>query len=201
MKVLAGNLPYAYRATDIDGMDPKWRKEFESEVADGNFLRGGTSLLLHGKGAEKAAMQWLACLLLAGYEAYRVTPLEIMRRMAGLPVAGDNEGRKEEFENAECIFIDDFFSSVVVSDEMSYLFIWFFTEAIKAGVTLVIATDDKEPELELYGPVVGDIIEETFEVVHGNAAQAKKSSNSAKASGKRKRSDGGPSSVVSDTDA
>lgn len=187
MKVLAGNLPYAHVKTDIDAMDPRWRKEFEAEVNEGNFLRGGKSLLLHGDGAENASMQWLACLLLAGYQAYRVTPLEVMRRMAGLPIAGDNDGRKDEFENAECIFIDDFFSSIVVSDEMSYLFIWFFTEAVKAGVTLVIAYDDNEPELELYGPVVGDLIENTFEVVHGTPSKTKTRKTSSKRDGKNSR--------------
>lgn len=199
MKVLRGNLPYAYQKADIDNMPVRWKYDFEAEVEDGNFLRGGTSLLLHGKRATDAAMHWLACLLLADYEVYRATPLEIMRRMAGQPVAGDDEGRKRQFEDAECIFIDDFFSDVVVSEDMRYLFVWYIIEASKAGIVFVIASDDKSPELEQYGPVVGDLIENTFEVIHGDAASPKaKEKRSAR--GKRKRTDGGASVVVGNSD-
>lgn len=171
-----GNLPYELRDTTLESISDNWRKEFQAEVADNNFLRGGKSILLLGEGAEVASRQWLACLLRGGFNAYRATPYEIARRVAGLPVAWDTESRKLMFDDAETILIDDFFfdHSDGLSSEDAYRIWWYMLEVIRDGAVVILACDkEKIDTINCYPDYVWEFVEETFEVIRGDNSQAK----------------------------
>jgi len=175
MITLAGNLPYAYKDISINDLSENVRGEFESEVADGNFLRGGKSLILTGPLSDHAARQWIACLLLGGFNAYRATPVEIVRRAAGLPILGDDDNRASEFINAETMFIDDFFEHPSWGEDNAQLFTWFVREQYRNGVVLLIATEHKEKaNLNVHGSAIGDMIENNFEVINGTGGKENK---------------------------
>lgn len=171
-----GNLPYEFRDTTLDDVTPEWRKEFEAEVKDGNFLRGGKSVLLIGDGAEHASRQWLACLLRANFSAYRITPYEIVRRVDCLPVPWDTDTRKAMFDEAECFLIDDFFfdhDDGMTSGE-AYRVWWFMQEAVRDGAVLIIASNkEKIDTTNCYPDYLWEFVEETFEVIRGTNPQAK----------------------------
>jgi hypothetical protein len=171
MKPLPGNLPYAYKDTTLESVSPAWRKEFEAEIADGNFLRGGKSLLLVGEGAQEASRQWLACLLRAGFPAYRVTPYEAVRRVSALPVLRDNEDRAHQFNDAECYLVDDLLDEP--GEGEPYKLLLFLRESTRDGAVLVAATDNEKLESDSLPDYVWEFVEENFEVVRGNSAEAK----------------------------
>ncbi len=176
MRHSPGNLPYEYRNTSLGDVQAAWRDEFEAEVADGNFLRGGKSIMLLGDGAEVASRQWVACLLVAGFRVYRLTPHEAIRRMSGLPVSWDSESRKMEYDEAECYLIDDFFfdHSDGMSSADAYLLWLFLLEASRDGRVLLIASDkEKIDEINCYPDYVWELVEETFEVIRGNQSKKK----------------------------
>lgn len=169
-----GNLPYEFRDTTLKDVADNWRKEFEAEVKDNNFLRGGKSLMLLGAGAEHASRQWLACLLRANFRAYRATPFEIVRRVSGLPVPWDDETKKAMFEEAECILIDDFFfdHDDGLSAGDAYRLWWFMLEAVRDGAVLVVASNNEKIDtINCYPDYVWEFVEETFEVIRGSKTE------------------------------
>jgi hypothetical protein len=175
MKPLPGNLPYAFRDTTIESVSPAWVKEFNAEIADDNFLRGGKSILLCGEGAEHAARQWLACLLRAGFPAYRVTPFEAVRRISALPVLRDNEDRAYQFSVAECYLIDDLFEDhgEGLTPADSYRLLLFMRESIRDGAVLIAASDNEKLESDSLPDNVWEFVEENFEVIRGSNSEAK----------------------------
>lgn len=162
------NIPFRHiNVTDIDSMDSKWRKEFEQEVAEGSFVRGGKSFVLVGEGATLAHEQWAACLSLINMPVYFMTANELKKRVKGELVLRDTEDVRAAFEEAEAWFIADFFKGEWSPEDSEILF-WTLTEAINDGVVIVIATDSEKAATGLYQyePIV-DLCEQAFEAING----------------------------------
>lgn len=177
MKALSGNLIYEHRMAGIPDIAQPWRGEFEAEVADNNFLRGGKCMLLCGAGAEVSLRQWGACLMRGGYKVYRITPLEIVRRVNAQPVLCDNDTRKDEFDAAECFLIDDLFFNHTFAEGDAYRLWWFMQEMVRDGAVLVAANETDTVEIpDCYPDYLGAFVEETFEVIRGNKSEVKKAS-------------------------
>ena len=184
-----GNLPYDLRDTTLEDIEPRWRKEFQSEVEDGNFLRGGKSVMLVGEGACQAARQWLACLIRANFKAYRITPFEIVRRMSGLSVVWDTDTRKTMFEEAECFLVDDFFfdHDDGITGEDAYLIWMFLQEALRDGAVIILASDSEKIGSINYCPdYVWELVENSLEVIRVNKPEAQTNRNGIQ---KRKKAD------------
>lgn len=187
MSYRRGNVRATHTRIDIDKLEEPWKAHFEAEVAANNFVAGADakSLLLCGPSAEEEAEKWVSCLLLAGIEAYRTTPTEILRRMNGQYIPRNTEARNEEFEHAECYVICDMFSAErALGEHDQDTLSWFIKEAQRDGIVLVLATDDTEQDLNVNGVILGETIEKNFEVIDGKATPANKKRSSKKA-GKR----------------
>lgn len=176
MKPLKGNLPYDMQEAHIGDLPEAWRKEFEAEVADGNFLRGGKSIMLLGEGAEKSAALFHACLVRAGFNAYRITPFEAVLRVDGRYVVRDSELRKQQFEEAECFLIDGFFfdHDDGMDDAAAYKLWWFLSEAVKDGAVLIVASNNEKIDaIDCYPDYMWEFVEETFEVIRADKSEKK----------------------------
>lgn len=190
MNYLHGNLPFSHVEFDLEKMDSKWRKEFIDEVESGNFVRGGRSIVLVGPGAETGILEWLACLLLANYRAFRLTPYEAVCRMLARPVYNDTPDRLEDFLNAECIVIDDFFQPI--PEQYLYEFETFLRQAIRDGVVVLVGTESDETAPS--GNLI-EILEAHFEAIRVETNQKKTDKSKARAGGKRDGEDSGADST------
>lgn len=164
---MQANLPLSYATADLDNMPAEWRDDFEKEVAAGNFMLGKTSLYLSGPNAENASRHWIACLALAGFKCYRITPYEAIRRAEGKSVYADTDERQAALAEAECVLVDDFFNEDAsgFTDEMNYVFGWFLRELHARGVTLIIASDKTDPGVGMYTDTIWAWVLNTFEVI------------------------------------
>jgi hypothetical protein len=157
-------------------VDSKWREHFEAELADGNFVRGGKHLLMNGEGANLAHEQWAACLALINMPIYFTDPKSMLRRHRDQYVRGETDQRKAEYDDAECVFIAEFFSGPYEYDTKDKDDLtWLLTQLINDGTTLVISTDADEDTTGLYQyEPIGNIIEQHFEAVNGTATKKRK---------------------------
>ncbi len=168
MTYVRWNVAHAVREKDLDDMPQDWRDEFEREVGEGNFLRGGTCLLLIGGDVDDALLLWHRCLVLGGFGAYLTDPQEIVRRLDGKFIPGDEDQRKEDFDNAECYVLLDFFRGGV-TEEQAYTLAWWMRSKHRDGAVIVIGSPTGDPDLATYGDNVGEQLEQRFEVI--NVAQ------------------------------
>jgi hypothetical protein len=162
------NIPFRhFGVTDIESIAEPWRGEFDKEVKEGNFVRGGKSLFLLGPGAEKAHEQWAACLALINMPVYFMTPHELLSRVRQRHVLRDTEETKANFEEAETWFVAEFFNGLWEKDDLE-TFYWTLKEAINDGVVIVIAADDETAVAGLYlhDPILG-LCEQHFEAING----------------------------------
>lgn len=174
-------LPFGYVGFDLDKMDSKWKKEFIDEVEAGNFVRGGKSLLLVGDDADKGLAEWLACLALAGYKVYGLSPYEAVCRMINRPVFRDSEQRKANFEEAECIVLFDF--RYELPEQYLFEFMAYLQTLMRDGVVVVAGTDSDDKELP--EPLM-HLMEQNFEAIRVQTNEEKTDKG-----GKRNRKDGG----------
>ena len=175
MNYVTGNIGKQYLTADPDSMQKPWADCFDAEVKAGNFLIGGKSLLLAGEGAEIASQQWVACLNRVDMPAYRTTPMEIVRRLEGKVIPRDDPQRLEEFERAETVVVFDFFEP---SDLDRDLLQWFFKEALRDGIVVVLVTENHDPDLDCHGENIGQFIEDNFEgILHVAQAATTKAGN------------------------
>jgi hypothetical protein len=166
---IKGNLPALYQTKDISAIPANWRKEFDKEVADGNFIAGeGQCVFLRGEGAEAAARLWIRALTLGRFAAYRTTPLEMSMRAAGKTIPYEYEGQRDEFEDADCVLIDGFFEKAeeAMPSDMCYHFSWVFREMLIGGVVIIVACDQEKPNMDAYSEALWEKFEQEFEVLY-----------------------------------
>lgn len=166
-------IPFRYIGKDIDDIPDGWRKEFEREIAENNFLRGGKHILLIGNNANDQLGLWGQCLVIAGYPVYSASVYELQRRVDSLAILWDSETRQRQFDNAECIIIRDYFWGELERDQQQRT-ARFLQEAIDEGVTLLLASDKVDPYLEQNGEDAAAIIEQEFEVIRVQETKKKK---------------------------
>ena len=175
MKRHPSNIPFKHIGnTDIESIDPKWRKDFEQEVADNNFVRGGKSLLLAGIGAEEAAEQWIACLHLINMQVFVTDPIMISRLLEKQYIRGFTEDHYRVFEQAETILINDFFLKDDNYEAVASTLHWFMQDALRDGVTFVIATDSTRSPAGMYQyQPIAEMCEKHFEAIRNETTKKK----------------------------
>jgi hypothetical protein len=185
---LPGNLPFAYKTTELANIDPAYRAEFVRELEAGNFMRGGTSLMIVAPEPSKV-FEWMACLNLANMPGYCISVHEVTQRMVGGYVLHDSDERKGEFEEAETVFIYDLFTADHDPTKL-LLLANYMQQIMQDGVVVLMATDQSDQDMAFLGPMIGTLIEERAEVIHVKTATSKT------AAGKRIGKHGGPATSV-----
>lgn len=172
---LKGNIPYRnFETTDIESLDSKWRVEFERELKENNFVRGGKSLVLFGEGAVQTHEQWAACLVLAGMPAFYTNPTDIIRRLRGQYIPRDTDDIRQQFDEAESIFITDFFGVNAKFNEETDLLTWYIDQAIRDGCVIVTATDHDRDTTGYYQiEPLAQLCDQNFEAIRGKKTKSK----------------------------
>jgi hypothetical protein len=175
MKRHPSNIPFKYRtSTDIDSIDPDWRKDFEQEVADDNFVRGGRSLVLSGPGSEEAAEKWMVCLNMANMLVFVADPIMLYRLLNKQYIRGVTDEHYLAFEKAETILINDFFLPDPDYMHVASTLHWFMQDALRDGVTFVIASDDRDSQEGMYQyQPIAEMCEKHFEAVRNETTKKK----------------------------